>query len=152
MPTSPGKRLPPATELRFRNLTTDNYEVTSPKDSSYNCVAWAVGLSNVLLWPDSPGYEWPSEVAESQEAFIEFFKQYQFERCDDWSLQTGFEKVAIYVEEGEVTHVARQLPSGHWTSKLGFDLQDIEHHTLDGIEKQCYGQAAIYMGRPLLDS
>ena len=42
----------------------------------------------------------------------------------------------------EVTHAARQLPSGKWTSKLG-DADDIEHNTLEGGMRflACYGTA-----------
>jgi len=44
-------------------------------------------------------------------------------------------------------HVARQLPSGRWSSKLGA-LQDIEHdlHDLEGTE---YGSVVLVMKRTL---
>ncbi len=53
--------------------------------------------------------------------------------------------MAIYEQGGETQHMARQLPSGHWTSKLG-DLDDIEHDlsALEGIE---YGRVAMILAR-----
>jgi len=35
--------------------------------------------------------------------------------------------------------MARQMESGLWTSKLG-QLEDIVHHTLEGVECDAYGQ------------
>jgi len=39
----------------------------------------------------------------------------------------GMKRLAVYADETDTpTHMARQLPSGHWTSKLG-ELEDIQH-------------------------
>jgi hypothetical protein len=42
-------------------------------------------------------------------------------------------------------HAARQLPTGHWTSKLG-ESEDIEHrlHDLEGL---IYGQVVLVLAR-----
>jgi hypothetical protein len=61
-----------------------------------------------------------------------------FSPCSDGNSETGYEKVAVYGIDGEYTHVARQLPSGKWTSKLGA-LEDIEHDTLEGLIGTEYG-------------
>ena len=52
------------------------------------------------------------------------------------------------VTRSEPKHAARQLPSGRWTSKLGF-LEDIEHalHDLEGTE---YGAVVLVMKRPII--
>jgi hypothetical protein len=55
----------------------------------------------------------------------------------DDSLESQYEKVALFAKDGRVTHAARQLPSGRWTSKLGSDV-DIEHE-LYAIEGEVYG-------------
>jgi len=65
--------------------------------------------------------------------------------CDDDSLEQGFEKVAIYVDEEDdmPSHMARQLESGWWTSKCG-NLQDITHQTLSALEGgQDYGYGKV---------
>ena len=56
------------------------------------------------------------------------------------------EKVAIYAIGGRTKHMARQLPSGAWTSKLG-DLEDIEHESLSALEGSDYGNVAMIMAR-----
>jgi hypothetical protein len=53
-------------------------------------------------------------------------------------------KVAIYASGGELTHAARQLPDGQWTSKLG-DLEDIEHDTLEALKCEEYGKPVLIM-------
>lgn len=56
--------------------------------------------------------------------------------------------------ENEISHVARQLPDGRWTSKLGPD-EDIEHNDLHALEGDvgvyplCYGVVIRFMRRPI---
>ncbi|HEY7766956.1 MAG TPA: hypothetical protein VIB55_02175 [Longimicrobium sp.] len=61
-------------------------------------------------------------------------------------LETGIEKIAIYGFENDPKHVTRQLESGHWTSKLGKNV-DIEHE-LDGLCGSKYGEVLMVMSRP----
>lgn len=61
-------------------------------------------------------------------------------------MEPGFEKVAVFaISEDIPAHVARQLPNGRWTSKLG-QLEDIEHelHALEGAE---YGRVVQVLRR-----
>jgi hypothetical protein len=61
----------------------------------------------------------------------------------DSSLEIFYEKVALYYSDEKIlpnltedvgfTHVAKQLESGAWTSKLSAD-EDIEHNTLYALE------------------
>ena len=143
-----GDRIPD--EFWWPNLTSDNYRKTSDRSQDYNCIAWAVDDMTVRIWPDEPGYFWPTNILqqESTQAFIEFYETHNYVVCDDNSLEPGVEKIAIYVEDGEVTHAAKQLQSGHWSSKLGIDLEDIEHSTLEALEGDGYGRASISMKRP----
>ncbi len=53
----------------------------------------------------------------------------------------------VYVTaDGKPQHVARQLSSGLWASKLG-RLEDIEHE-LAGLDGKLYGTAQTFMARP----
>ena len=62
-------------------------------------------------------------------------------------LEAGHEKVALYADDqGEWTHVARQLPDGWWTSKLGPD-EDILHRTPQALAGDLYGQVQAIMKR-----
>ena len=72
----------------------------------------------------------------------------EYEPCDDGALEDGFEKVAIYALSFTVTHMARQLASGRWTSKLG-ELEDIEHETPAELEGDIYGIVVQYMRRAI---
>lgn len=70
-----------------------------------------------------------------------------FESCDHSKPEMGFEKVAIYSDEhGWPTHVARQIPSGRWTSKLGAS-EDIEHDRLEALEGSVYGKVVRVLRR-----
>lgn len=70
-----------------------------------------------------------------------------FEPTDNWDLEDGFEKVCIYVNAaGSPEHVARQLESGKWTSKIG-KLEDIEHETLTGLKGVEYGRPTVMLKR-----
>ena len=82
-------------------------------------------------------------------AFSAAFRSIGYEPCADGSIEEGIEKVAIYrLPTGQVRHMARQLSTGLWTSKIG-GLEDIEHATpaeLEGIE---YGIVVQYLRRAI---
>jgi hypothetical protein len=135
----------------FPNLGQDNYQLTSPRDRGYNCVAWAAGQSNQWWEPDQFNqYYWPRGIPReySLEAYEFAYAQLGYEKCQTHCVEDGFEKIAIFTKDGVPTHAARQLESGKWTSKLGRDV-DLEHglHALSGIE---YGQVALILKRSRL--
>ena len=136
-------------ELRYPNLRLTEYTVTSPKSQEYNCFAWAAGDQN-RWWQPTPEDEfyWIENVP-MEETLIAYIKAYQtldYEPCDDETLETGYEKIALYVNgEGIPVHAARQLASGMWTSKLGA-LEDIEHE-LDGLTGERYGKIGQVLRR-----
>ncbi len=130
------------------NLT--DYRVTSPPSEEYNCFAWAYG--DTSLWFDPRvdlGYHWPldSKLGLTIEAVLELFRTIGYEECTDGSLESGFEKVAIYIVDDGPAHVARQLHNGRWSSKLG-RLEDIEHATTEELNCPDYGAATAFMKRP----
>lgn len=124
-----------------------NGRLTSPQTPRYNCIAWAVGDTARWWWP--VGAYWPSgaSAVESASAFAEAFATEGFLPCDDPSLESGYEKIALYSKNGVPTHAARQVASGRWTSKLG-KLEDVEHNTLGAVEGGVYGIATFYFRRP----
>jgi hypothetical protein len=137
----------------FPKLESEPYEITSPEDTKYNCVAWAVGPDEVgrKWWPaPSPFYYWPVEPRdETITGFIIAFGQIGYTVCDAEDHEAGYEKLAVYADEtGSPTHMARQLHSGRWTSKLG-DLEDIEHVTLDQLSGSDYGRVAQILKRKI---
>ena len=132
----------------FPNLTDENHELTSPTTINYNCIAWAA--KNTQRWWQ-PGVLWPLESSRDDHgigALVLAFKEIGFEECDDGTLESGFEKLAIYVSALMYTHAARQLADGRWTSKLG-QLEDITHSTPDDIAGSDYGEVVQFMKRQL---
>ena len=130
----------------FPRLARGNFRVTSPKDSAYNCVAWAAGATGAW-WDHLDGY-WPENVKRggSITAYVDVFVSLGFEQCATPEYEPGFEKVAVFGNGGQFTHAARQLPSGLWTSKLG-SLEDIEHQDLDSVSIPDYGRPVQFLRR-----
>ena len=93
---------------------------------------------------------WPLGVPKTDQvdSFVSAFAGLRYELCDSGDFQEGFEKVAIFAKDYLVTHMALQLPSGNWTSKLGGSV-DIEHEALEALEGSNYGAVVQFMRRPL---
>ncbi len=138
----------PLLERAFPNLRGSGYVITSPQDKNYNCIAWAAGDTSRHWWPTPFSY-WPPGVARelTQTAFEEAFRRLQYEPCADGGIEDRFEKVALYANQsGAPTHMARQLESGAWTSKLG-PSEDIRHNSVGAVEGSIYGSVARYFRR-----
>lgn len=137
----------------FPNLGNSHCVATSPQDITYNCIAWAAEENDRWWWPDSMfiGF-WPDSVSREVTliAFIKAFGLLGYSSCANADYEDGFEKVAVFLDaEKKPTHMARQLNSGKWTSKLG-KLEDIEHD-LAGVEGDAYGKVAQYLKRSRRD-
>jgi hypothetical protein len=140
-------------EEKFLNLRDENYQVTSYLTDEYNCIAWAAHDTERWWWPHPDAY-WPTGLPRiaTIESFIRAFQTLSYEPCEDGELEVGYEKAAIYVDaQGLPTHMARQLSTGTWTSKLG-EAWDIEHKTVWGVEGNAYGKVGRYLKRPLSHS
>lgn len=131
----------------FPALRGQRYQIASPADDDYNCVAWAAEDNHHRWWPND-GDVWPVGVTrvETLDAFRDAFATLGFSTCENSELEAGCEKIAIYALAGIPKHAARQLANGRWTSKLGL-REDIEHdlHHLAGA---VYGTVAMVMKRP----
>ena len=136
----------PADET-FPRLTADNHEPSSAPDVGYNCVAWAA-CDTAHWW--QPGVFWPVDASRDEHgiaALENAFKSLGFVECADGTLESGFEKVALYGAGFMYTHAARQLPDGRWTSKLG-KAEDISHDSPDDVAGGLYGEVVEFMKRP----
>jgi hypothetical protein len=143
MPDVPFERLFPA-------LRRTGFEVTSPCDRRYNCVAWAADDVTRWWWPaESPFAYWPAgaDREESVASFIQAFAILGYEPARSSDFEPQFEKVAIFASsDGIPTHMARQLRDGTWTSKLGA-LEDIQHPELSSLEGAEYGTVVMFLRR-----
>ena len=137
----------------FPNIEKDGYEITSEETADYNCFAWVMGDKSQWWSPvENKGYYWLSNLPKNLdvENFCELYKKAgNYFSCDNDRLESGIEKIAIYADsEGNVTHVAKQLNSGKWTSKLG-DWEDIEHNSLPSLEGNFYGKVVRILKRKI---
>lgn len=143
--------LEPYKEVLLPNLTRAEYQVTSPETRRYNCIAWAAG-DTTQWWAPGPEYYWPAGIprAHTLTSFRALFEGMGYRQCAAAELESSFEKVAIFADDdGFPTHVARQLPNGNWSSKLGA-WQDIEHQFLNALagSASIYGNVALLLRRP----
>ena len=147
----------------FENISDEDFELTSPFDAKYNCIAHAAGENDKWWWSVDMvmvGNDvfWFNNIPgqATLENFILAFEKLAYEPCNSSEFETGFEKVAIYVStkdeifapKGTPTHMARQLNDENWTSKLGKDV-DISHRTLQSIEGKTYGIVGQILKRPI---
>lgn len=136
-----------ALENNFPGLRETGYEVASPPDRRYNCIAWAAGTAGDWWWPRRP-YYWPLPTRDDSVAeFVRVFEALGYKTCENPEVEPQCEKVAIYAKGSVVKHMARQLPSGAWTSKCGRGV-DINHE-LTALEGNQYGQVVLIMKRQL---
>jgi hypothetical protein len=132
----------------FPYLQESDHTKTSDSTIEYNCVAWAARDTQAWWWPDPYGIGyWPENIPRQVtiEAFIAAYEALGYEQCVTPDHDEGYEKIALYVNsKSEPTHAARQLPNGHWTSKLGAH-EDIEHVNLECLNGDLYGCAVRFL-------
>ena len=138
----------------FPNLRNERFDPISEDSDEYNCIAWAADVVDDRWWPHpnpADGY-WPiTWRSVERDCFVEAFRVARsYQPCGtDFSLEQSYEKVAYYEKSGGVpTHMARQLDSGKWTSKVGVLGWDIIHETVHGVEGHAYGNAVLALRRP----
>lgn len=145
-------------ERCFPRLRTSDYEITSPFDEGYNCIAFAAQDEELRWWWPShdAGAYWPPDAPRQTtlRAFRLAFEAVGYETSDSGTLEPGFQKIALFVDAVEIpTHAARQLSDGTWASKLG-KCEDIRHHQAGSLDDtpdgpRTYGRIALYMKRAL---
>lgn len=120
-------------EKDFPKLSSPLSKKTSEPTQQYNCVAWAFEDNTRWWWPKRGGY-WPTAYTGRtvQEAFEDLLAAGGWEPTGTQTFESGFKRIAIYskLQDGQPTHVARQLLSGLWSSKLGQDM-DLTHDLQD---------------------
>lgn len=139
----------PLLEIKLPKIKDAGYRVTSPETINYNCIAWTIGRDDIWIWPH-PRFFWPENIRLDNKlsSFVEFYQEFGYDVCNYDKLEADYEKIAIYVnpDDNGVTHVAKQMKSGKWTSKLG-PYKDIEHNTLDSLVGRDFGIVATIMKR-----
>jgi len=97
-------------ERLFPRLRESRFEITSPADPSYNCVAWAAGDVGRWWWPGEAMFTyWPADVIREQSiaSFVMAFETLGYLPAVSGSHDPQFEKVAIFASaDGTPTHMA----------------------------------------------
>jgi hypothetical protein len=110
----------PELEAEFPGLLSTAYEVRSPHDPKYNCIAYPVGDLN-HFWYDAyvKGYYWPpgEPSADTLEGWLRVFAIHGYRETDDDTLEPRYEKIAIYAGPDGPEHVARQKASAYRPAK-----------------------------------
>lgn len=148
----------------FPKLSEDpDFLITSPSTNQYNCIAWAHGYSDRWMQPVDQTvsthldfiFYWPDDIECDGDIkfLIRTFELKDYEICDRWEHEEGFQKIALYIETNstQYTHAAREIVSdknrcGKWTSKLGRG-NDIQHGNPYSIEGEYYGRVYCFMKR-----
>ena len=143
----------------FPDLQQDaGFKITSYEDINYNCIAWALLYTNRWVQPpntyyglDGVHYFWPDGINKTNDigSLVELFELKGYTVCNSAVHEVGYRKVALYCDtKNRMTHAARQLPSGLWTSKIGQD-HDIAHTKPEGVENNSYGKVAFIMKKKI---
>jgi hypothetical protein len=146
-------------EALFPRLRDSGYVVTSDYDAEYNCVSYIADDRRQRWEPEERGgWYWPPHLPKndfSLDNYVRCFEFLMFRRCDDGSFEEGVEKIAVFVDDdGEFSHVARQLSDGWWSSKLGF-YEDISHPANELLfqgRPTRYGEHLCFMSRPRVEA
>jgi hypothetical protein len=129
------------------------YEVTSPEDIKYNCSRGLLArrrfaangglrLHPSIIGPWSPVRKQLRVSSRHSANLATWFAT----PANSNQVMRGWQSTLTKL--GTPTHMARQLTSGRWTSKLG-ELEDIEHLTLEQLSGSDYGQAVQFLKRKL---
>lgn len=129
----------------FPNSEKEPFIITSPENTHYNCVAWALGDTENWWEPDED-YCWLPhlELDDRLQTVQQLFEYFGFEVVSQPDWENQIEKIALYSNDGLFcSHVAKQTVDGHWTSKLGISF-DVKH-SLQTLEAGIYGHLAVVL-------
>lgn len=143
-----GKDMACDLEELFPDLAGSGYEITGEPSRTYNCIAWALGISTRKWDCNDLNAYWPPSLPRDHwiGTIMLLFAGEGFSVCMDDAPEPGFEKIALYAFVGQFTHVARQLDDGRWTSKLG-NAETITHPSPDNLAGGLYGNVHCVMRR-----
>lgn len=144
----------------FPNLRkSQKWRLRSPWSDTYQCVAWAACRTDRKWWPlNHTEFYWPTGLPRISmpplpwlplpptpvDYLVQGFATLGYKPSDSRAFEFGFQKVAIYANEGGATHMARQrFFSRMWLTKPGC-MEDILHEDLKDIEGDMAATAGTY--------
>jgi hypothetical protein len=127
----------------FPNCTTAIE--TSQATPKHNCIAYAFGDTTRWWWPKRPFY-WPTAAPSevTVHAFEQLLAHKGYRESATEQPEDGKHKIALFVTaDGRPTHMASQLKTGRWSSKIGQNV-DVEHDLADLFGPQYGGLHKVY--------
>ena len=114
----------------FPQLDKDpHFEILSPENPNYNCIAWAMGLDDRRMDPTAigPQYDWPKNLpilcpdALHPDNLIKAFMAKGFVITQDFQYEEGCEKVFLYKHPKQqiFLHASKLIANGVEYSKFG---------------------------------
>lgn len=144
-------------ERIFPKLRGTDWEIRSPTDWKYNCVAWAVyneknnGHPNHWWEPDNMNlHYWPPGLQRgdySANAYQAMFESLGYKTCSHEDFGPEYENIVVFANQGHFEHVCRQRKSSVWTSKMG-RKQDIDH-PFEAVSGKVYGIPTIFLRKQI---
>ncbi len=125
-----------------------NFKLLSPFSFQYNCIAFALGMTD--RWVDHENIPWhwwpPVEKGAKIEHLIKAFNFFGFEECGmDDTIDELYDKVALYQTDDQWTHAARIVKRGILHSKFGESYDGI--HSSGNVLHLQYGKICLIMRR-----
>lgn len=130
-----------------------NFKLLSPFSFQYNCIAFAMGMTD--RWVDHSNIPWhwwpPVEKGSSVEHLKNAFQYFGFEECGmNDEIDDLYDKVALYHIANQWTHAARVVAAGVYHSKFGESFDG--RHSSGNVLQAQYGNVCIIMRRLKTDS
>lgn len=130
-----------------------NFRLLSPCSYQYNCIAYAMGMTDRWVdYADIPWHWWPPvEKGASVEHLKNAFQYFGFEECGmDDNVDDLYDKVALYHIANQWTHAARIVAAGIYHSKFGASYDGC--HSSGNVLQAKYGNVCLIMRRLKTDS
>ena len=128
----------------------NNCEIVGRPTHRYNCIAWAFGDNTRWWWP-AYGAFWPEECLVEDEnsysgidevkSFEKLFEYIGAEETTNDKPEKGYVKLAVYKGARNYKHMARLLPDGQWTSKMG-DCAKVVNRYPEDLAGGVYGNVS----------
>ena len=128
----------------------NNCEIVGRPTHRYNCIAWAFGDNTRWWWPAYEAF-WPEECLVEDEnsysgidevkSFEKLFEYIGAEETTNDKPEKGYVKLAVYKGARNYKHMARLLPDGQWTSKMG-DCAKVVNRYPEDLAGGVYGNVS----------
>lgn len=125
-----------------------NFHLTSNCTFEYNCIAFAMGMTD--RWVDIAYHPWhwwpPVEKGQTKDHLKNAFIYFGFEECGlDDAIETDYDKVALYEKDDKWTHAAKIVAEGIYHSKFGASFDG--EHSRGNVLRLKYGEVYLIMKR-----